>query len=567
MMIEISAGQHIYGNVEKSDSPSNTGGFQTLFYSKDRVSESESEDIEGRVGYTFAEENPEKLIFFQLGEKYVTTQITPLPYVDKFGRKGAYIAHSFIFSSKDIEKIHFNPFVIFDLCQEKFVKTLPDALALGKREDLNVAPLKISLETEKINAFEQTMVESVHEWNILEIKKIVNFVINEFLKPKEIKSIVISGSQSNIRTTIKGILSLIPDVFRSTCLFDTYFYNLNPVALKYPIYCYPTPPHSPHLIQINTKSKTVTNITLDISSPYENWIFGGDYSHDLKEKCLFRNAALELDNYLSNKIYKKEILLENIESPNTENFLEINQSLFQEKMDLLFKTVPYGSLTHHIAAGIKNNFSLKPKAALLEKVLNKFDQEEIANFLFDEIKGIKSPKKEEINDLNAFLAKYQHKFLQIIYSKWTKDYNALLKNLNALTDDEYKAALRLLFNDIEMKYLIINSKVSIFIEVFVTEALKKKTVREKTFDIIKACLNQNKESLLSDLVLLVPKLSRVQIITIQEYIATQNEDKQKQIPEDFSKVLSEQIEKTDEKKDQRTVSDTSNTFIIFKRKS
>lgn len=543
-MIEISAGQHVYGNVEKSLSPSNTGGFQTLFYSKDLLSESETEEIEERLGYTFSEENPGKVIFFQLGERFVTTQIIPLPDVDKYGRKGAYIAHSFIFSSKDIEKIHYNPFIIFDLFQDKFVKTLADALALGKRGDLNVAPLKFSLEAEEINAFEQTMVESVHEWNMQEIKKIVNFVMNEFPKQKGIKSLVISGSQSEIRKTIKGIFSLIPDIFRSTCLFDTYFYHLNPVALKYPIYCYPTPPHSPELFQANTKSKTVSNISLDVSSPYENWVFGGDYFQDLKEKCLFRNVALELQNFLSNKEFKKEVILESIKSPNTEIFLQINQLLFQEKMDAFFKIAPTEVFAHHIANVIKNNYSAKTKANLLEKVLTRFDQEEISNGLFIEFKGIKSPKKEEIDGLKTYLAENKHQLLQVIYSKWTRNYNSLLKILNSLSDDDYTTVIELLVNEVDIKYLIVDSKFPIFIEVFVTEALKKKVVRDKTTEVVRICILHNQESLLSNLVVLIPKLTQNQIITIQEYIAQQTVDKRELIPEEFFEELATHIKKT-----------------------
>jgi hypothetical protein len=96
-MTDIHAAQHIYGNVEKAESPSNIGGFQTLFYSKDLLSESESDEIERRLGYYPSEDNPEKIVFFNMGEKFVTTQIIPLEDIDKFGRKGAYIAHSFVY--------------------------------------------------------------------------------------------------------------------------------------------------------------------------------------------------------------------------------------------------------------------------------------------------------------------------------------------------------------------------------------------------------------------------------------------------------------------------------------
>lgn len=548
-MIEISAGQHIYGNVEKSVSPSNTGGFQTLFYSKDLLTESETEEIENRLGYTFSEENPEKVIFFQLGERFVTTQIIPLPEVDKYGRKGAYIAHSFVFSSKDIEKIHYNPFVIFDLCQDKFVKTITDALAIGNRGDMNVASLNFSFDPEKLKAFEQTMTDSLHEWNAQEIKKIVNFVLIEFQKQKEIKSLVFSGPQSEIRKTIKGIFSLIPDVFRSTCLFDTYFYNLNPVALKYPIYCYPTVPHSSQRAEVNTLSKTVSNIPIEGSSPYEDWIFGGRYPDDLKEKCLTRNAVFELDNYLSNKEFKKEIILENIKSPNIESFLQINQYLFQGKMDAFFKTAPTDVFGQHIANALKRNYSEKPKANLLEAVLTSFDQKEISECLFVEIKGISSPKKEEIDGLKKYLAQNKHPLLQIIYSKWTSNYNSLLKILNSLSDDDYRTVIEFLWNEVDIKYLIVDSKIPIFIEMFVTEALKKKVIRDKTPDVVKFCVLHNQESFLSNLVVLFPKLTQTQIKTIQEYIAQQTEDKRALIPEEFSEELANHIEKTIEKEE------------------
>jgi hypothetical protein len=178
-MTDIHAAQHIYGNVEKAESPSNIGGFQTLFYSKDLLSESESDEIERRLGYYPSEDNPEKIVFFNMGEKFVTTQIIPLEDIDKFGRKGAYIAHSFVFSKKDFEKINYNPFVIFDLFQQKFIKTVPDALASGKKGDLNITPIEFTINPEKIQSLETAMNRLTKQWNLDGIRKLVFLAINE----------------------------------------------------------------------------------------------------------------------------------------------------------------------------------------------------------------------------------------------------------------------------------------------------------------------------------------------------------------------------------------------------
>jgi hypothetical protein len=564
-MSNIYAGQHIYGNVEKSESPSNIGGFQTLFYSKDLISESESDEIERRLGYFPSEDNPEKILFFKMGEKFVTTQIIPLEDVDKFGRKGAYIAHSFVFLNKEFEKFKYNPFVIFDLFQDNFVKTLLDALARGKREDQNIAPVEFPLNKEKIRSQEIEIINSINLWNQEEIKKLVFLAINEQKLKAESKSFIISGNQHEIRNTIKAIFSLIPDKVRSSCSFDTYFLGCNPVATKYWTYCYPKAPNlSPQLILANTDTRTVSNVNIDISTPFEKWIFSSNYPDDIKEKCIFRNTALEIDRFLTNKDFDKEKILKSINSPNLEMFLEINQSLLQVKLQSYFKGLLSDNFAKYVLKAVTSVYNSQPKAVLFQKLINGFDNDEIINYLFNEIKGIKSPSKQEINELKEFITKNKDKLLQILFIKWTGTFDDVSKNLKTLTDNEYIIAMDLLIENVEIKYLIVDSKISLFTEIFVSEAAEKKDLREKTLELVKIYFDLNQIPLLSKIIPIIPKLNRTLLVSIQDYIAVQKEDKKKNIPEDFNKILNENIELSKQTGGTLNIGNLKDT--LFKRK-
>ena len=64
VMPTVTAWQHIYSNVEASDSPSNKGGFQTLFYSHEGLSQEDVRHIEKRVFYLTGGHQTNKTRFF-----------------------------------------------------------------------------------------------------------------------------------------------------------------------------------------------------------------------------------------------------------------------------------------------------------------------------------------------------------------------------------------------------------------------------------------------------------------------------------------------------------------------
>jgi len=547
-MSSIFAGQHIYGNVEKEDSPSNIGGFQTLFYSNDLISEAEIDEIERCLGYYPSEDNPEKLVFFKMGEKFVTTRIIPLEDVDKFGRRGAYIAHSFVFSKNDFERLNNNPFVIFDLFQDKFVKTLPQALAKGKKGDLDIASEEFLLVSDLIRKFDIEIINSIKGWKKEDIRKFVSLAFNELKLKNESLSFIISGTQAEIRKTLKGIFSLIPDKTRSSCSFDTYFLGCNPVTTKYWTYCYPKAPHhSPQLILANADTLTVSNINIDSNSPYENWIFSGKYPDDISEKHVFQNAAFELDRYLTNNESNEEKILEFIDSSNLEIFLELNQSLFQEKLHHYFKEHLPEHLAKYVWEAVANEYKSKSNAFRLQKMMKGFDTDEISTHLFNKLKEVKTPKNQEIKELKVFLETNKHKLLKIIYLTWSENFEALPKILKTLSDEEYQIALELLLEKVEMNTLIVDSKISQFTDFYISQVSEKKDFQENILILVKVYFKLNQEPLLSKFVPILPNIKTKQLVFIRDYFDELNEEKRKKIPLDFNKALLELLKSSKQK--------------------
>jgi hypothetical protein len=65
---------------------------------------------------------------------------------------------------------------------------------------------------------------------------------------------------------------------------------------------------------------------------------------------------------------------------------------------------------------------------------------------------------------------------------------------------------------------------------------------------------------------LIPKLSRKQLIALQEYITEQKEEKRKKLPEEFTKTLIDNIEKSKQKGGLFSLDNLVNNLLSPKKK-
>ena len=128
--ISVQACQHIYASVEHDQSPHNRSGFQTLFYTRSGLTETEVEDIEARLLYFASESEPIKRASFSISTgKRVVAQIVPLAEADVHHRGGRYLAHSLIFAPEVFLGFGANSFRVFR--SFAFATDVPDALTRG----------------------------------------------------------------------------------------------------------------------------------------------------------------------------------------------------------------------------------------------------------------------------------------------------------------------------------------------------------------------------------------------------------------------------------------------------
>ena len=101
----ISAAQVVFTNVEAEQSPTGHRGFQTVFYTTDRIDKKVLEsEIEPAIQYFpreayDTEDSPSEFLFFLISTgQVVVGKITPLlTEVDKFNRSKMLFAHLLVF--------------------------------------------------------------------------------------------------------------------------------------------------------------------------------------------------------------------------------------------------------------------------------------------------------------------------------------------------------------------------------------------------------------------------------------------------------------------------------------
>src|SRR5262249_53683952 len=105
-------------------------GYQTLFYTRGSLTQTEAEIIERRAQYRATPDEQSKWQFYWLSEeKAVVSCLTSIAELDEFGRKGRYLAHSMILHTSEIKRLDGGPFDLMHA--DHFFTTIEKALADG----------------------------------------------------------------------------------------------------------------------------------------------------------------------------------------------------------------------------------------------------------------------------------------------------------------------------------------------------------------------------------------------------------------------------------------------------
>lgn len=219
----VTAAQLLYANVEKDRSPDRQGGFQTLFYTRSRLTESEVDAIEPRLFYVPGAAAPPKGIAFALGpDKLVLARVVPLEDTDSFGRKGRYLAHALVIDRADWAAGRLDPCAV--LRGFPFLTQLDQALAAGDWASGDIAPLTLTQERGSPPA---------RQWPVAALQRLTLYALRAEAMATERRALAFIGPPAEVERMLAEILAAVPAAMGAACSFDSYFNDGNFVATPY----------------------------------------------------------------------------------------------------------------------------------------------------------------------------------------------------------------------------------------------------------------------------------------------------------------------------------------------
>ena len=302
-MSVIHAWQHIYTNVEKEQSPTGQGGFQTLFYSRDGLTEAEVVEIEGRLLYFPSSTEPVKRLFFTTRSgKGVVAQIVALPDPDRLGRGGRYLAHSLIFSPQALALFEADPFRVFR--RFPFATGVAEGLSLGDFQTGDISPVSLNLPPEP-----EREIEAVRGWPAPELKKLALLALQAGQQAQQRQVVTLVGQPEQLESILEAALALTPAALRPRCTFDTYFYRCNLVASYFWAIGLPEAPPVSNYALIGSKTRQVQGpVTSQPETAYERWLLAALEAQPVDTVVNSREQAFAVAELLEDRWYEAALL-------------------------------------------------------------------------------------------------------------------------------------------------------------------------------------------------------------------------------------------------------------------
>lgn len=249
----ITAAQLLYTNVEKDRSPHQRSGFQTLFYSRSRLSEAEVDAIEPRLFYAPGAGNPPKGLFFPLGpDRLVLARIVALADTDAFGRKGRYLAHALVFDRIDWIAQGLNPIAL--LQGLPFLLTVEQALAAGDRTSGDIPPLTLTLDTTRAPR---------EPWPVAALQRLTLHALRAEAMAGERQALALIGPPAEVEQALAEMLVAVPAALNPACSFDSFFHQGNFVATPFWAVGLPETPPPGRFIRVDVAQR----VLLDHDAP------------------------------------------------------------------------------------------------------------------------------------------------------------------------------------------------------------------------------------------------------------------------------------------------------------
>jgi len=458
--VTLSAAQVIFTNVEVEFSPTGHRGFQTVFFTEEKINkEVLQSEIEPSLQYFprsdfGAKDSPPEFVFFSLSSGQIAVgRITPLlDQVDKFGRKKMIFAHMLVFDAAEFrDHLDNNPFAVFDA--DPFYRSYEQVLESEKVTTgrFNIAPKLLNIEFRKLLFRADGMPPYLLSGeNLRKLILIASAASN--LKRKSYV-LEVHGSPDKFLDVMKSLFAVMPPSLRSACSFDTCFVGdtgqakssrstfwANGVGTKQRLQ-----QDSVIRVDLDRQDSELSQAATDIQTPFEHWLA----SRSEMTLQILTSESTQQQFHCINVL--QDLLWGRRNSPG--DFGAAEQQLFEEF---------FAANTRYIAQLLRKNFSRFPGEAvadyLVERALEwikaegptalsyvprRFPGAQMCEWLvprYQQSSGA-SPKPEELEAIQrcAFTdvpptdASETERLLRAFYLYWVKNWESF-QELLALTD-------------------------------------------------------------------------------------------------------------------------------------
>lgn len=435
----IRAAQHIFTNVEKEDSPLRERGFQTLYYSKEFITDEEKMALEEHAYFWATPKNQ----FYMLGEKAVLTNIVPLKESDKYGGEGLYISHGLVLLPEEFQKIDNNPMVLIYYSQDLFCKSTGSAISRGDFDTGNIDPVEINIPDDALQKFGKATASRLYFWKQEEVRKLAALAVRAGEMAEERQSLAVAGEQKEIEDVLRYVFFLLPPELNLNCSYDTNYYNPR-MRLPYSWFggfFEDQAPGSDAFVLIES-GIIPTDEPLPGESPYLNWLLeridNRDYRSVQENKTLIY--------YLEKSLGDSSVFMEKIRDVSPEllgEFVKCSKSIFMAK------------LGESLEKAIGKQLGEKSVPYLMEKISDR--QEEMLRMVSGDIdlqQAVESvvemlsqpspqtPDEEMLGEMKELSEKTKNPFLRAFIFFHEKAWQNLKEVVRDLPADEFETFLK-----------------------------------------------------------------------------------------------------------------------------
>ncbi len=214
--MKITAAQHVSAMLTSRQSPTGQAGYQTLSYTRERLTPDELRVIEQRVQYGAARDSQVKWQSYRLNDRqHVISRVVPIHEPDDFGRRGRYFTHSLIYDLPDGQQ--FDAALIGLARAHGFFSSLGQVLA-SEEAKTGRAP---SVTVDDRGARPGGGPARLRDWSGEQLNRLYVLMSNPRELIEQGGHVALIGDESQILDALEVALLLAPPDERKFCSFDT----------------------------------------------------------------------------------------------------------------------------------------------------------------------------------------------------------------------------------------------------------------------------------------------------------------------------------------------------------